>query len=80
MNLWQQMLCALAQEGNVEVRFPQLNKIEKLLELRCYQALLEIKNIIEDDTLDDPTCFWKIEKIVRVFENIGSDGGSRHDF
>lgn len=36
--------------------------------------------MIEDDGLDDPACFQKIEAIVRVFETLGSNGGNRHDF
>ena len=50
------------------------------MEIVYYQALNEIKNIIEDDELEDPDCFEKIEKIVRLFESLGSNGGNRHDF
>ena len=46
----------------------------------AYQALNQIKLILEDDRLDDPECFWKIEQIVRVFEELGSNAGTRHDF
>ena len=42
-----------------------------------YLALCEIKKIIEDVTLTDFDC---VEQIVAIFEDIGSDGGSRHDF
>ena len=51
-----------------------------LVEMECYRALKQIKAIIEDDSLDDPECFFKVEKIVCVFEGIGSNGGNRHDF
>ena len=51
-----------------------------LIELNCYQTLKKIKAIIEDDSLDDPECFYRIEQIVCAFEEIGSDGGNRHDF
>ena len=37
-------------------------------------------NILDDDSLDDATCFQKIEEIVCVFEEMGFNGGSRHDF
>ena len=80
MELWQNILCSLVQGGKMEICFPQVEGIEKLLEMRCYQTLLRMKQIIEDDSLDDPTCFLKIEEIVCAFEEIGSDGGSRHDF
>ena len=53
---------------------------EKIIELKCYQALQKIKSIIEDDELDDPECFFKIEEIICVFQSIGSNGGFRHDF
>ena len=46
----------------------------------AYQALIQIKLILEDDQLDDPECFWRIEQIVRVFEELGSNAGNRHDF
>ena len=53
---------------------------EKSVQNECSGALVEIKKIIEDDSIEDDECFIKIEEIVRVFESIGSDGGSRHDF
>ncbi|WP_040197836.1 hypothetical protein [Candidatus Soleaferrea massiliensis] len=40
----------------------------------------KIKAVIEDDSLQDAECFMKIEEIVRVFEQLGSSGKSRHDF
>ena len=47
---------------------------------QAYQALKQIKLILEEDQLDDHECFWKIEQIVRVFEELGSEAGNRHDF
>ena len=41
----------------------------------AFQALKRIKEV-----LDDEKCFWRIEAIVNIFEELGSDGGSRHDF
>lgn len=46
----------------------------------AYQALSAIRLILERDDLEDPECFRRIEKIVRVFERIGSGCGTRHDF
>ena len=46
----------------------------------CYKTLEKIKAIIQDDSLNDAQCFMKIEEIVCAFEEIGSSGGSRHDF
>ena len=42
-----------------------------------YRALRDIKAVISDDSLSDFDC---VEKIVRVFEEYGNDGGGRHDF
>ena len=49
----------------------------KIIELKSLQALEKIKTVIEDDSLSDFEC---VERIVRIFENIGSNGGNRHDF
>ena len=61
--------------------FPDLKlDAKKIVELECYKALKEIRNILDDDSLDDATCFQTIEEIVCVFEEMGFNGGSRHDF
>ena len=52
----------------------------QIVDLESYKALKQIKDILEDCTLSDETCFNKIEKIVCTFEHIGSGGGFRHDF
>ncbi len=46
----------------------------------AYQALSAIRLILERNDLEDPECFRRIEKIVRVFERIGSGCGTRQDF
>ena len=43
-------------------------------------CLTKIKEILEDRTLQDAECFSQIEEIIYVFENLGSNCGSRHDF
>ena len=53
---------------------------QALVHATAYQALNAIRLILERDDLEDPECFRRIEKIVRVFERIGSDCGTRHDF
>lgn len=47
---------------------------------RCCRAIREIREILMDQTLEDPACFLKIEEIVCVLERMGLDAGSRHDF
>lgn len=44
------------------------------------RALLRIRDILADDSLSDGTCFWKIEAIVSLLEELGVDCGGRHDF
>lgn len=46
----------------------------------AYQAPKAIRLILERDDLEDAECFRRIEKIVRVYERIGSGCGTRHDF
>lgn len=58
----------------------QARRFEKVLQSASYRALKEIREIIRNKEFDDEECFFKIEEIVSVFEKIGSDGGSRHDF
>lgn len=53
---------------------------EKIVEMKCYQAIERIKEVIADDRLDDAECFMKIEEIIVALENIGCHCGWRHDF
>lgn len=81
MDLYVEILAHYLSQENAHVVFPnlQLNSKE-IVEMQCYQALQQIKSIIEDDSLEDDTCFARIEEIVCAFEKIGSGGGIRHDF
>ena len=79
MELWQEMIMAMTNEW-VHLIKNDFEGVADLLNNKCYDALREIKRILEDDTLDDKECFYKIEKIVCVFEALGSNGGNRHDF
>lgn len=44
------------------------------------RALLRIRDILADDSLSDETCFWKIEAVVSLLEELVVDCGGRHDF
>jgi len=55
----------------------EIDILHEIFEERCCKSLQEIKSIIEDNTLSDFEC---VEKIVCVFENIGSHVSYRHDF
>ena len=55
-------------------------RIQSLIEGKAYKTLMRIKAILEDDTLDDEGCFFRIEEIVCEFEKIGLSCEYRHDF
>lgn len=81
MDLYAEMLVEILSKQKIEIHFPELSfSMEELLEMGCHEALRKIKNILEDESLTDTVCFQKIEEMIKVFEEIGSDGGSRHDF
>ncbi len=79
MELYKELLIHALSRGEIQITFPEQD-LSKLVEGKSYQALKRIKAVIEDDSLEDKECFMRIEKIVSVFEEIGSDGGGRHDF
>ena len=54
-------------------------EIQALLKERSVHALAEIRRILDEDTPDE-TCFEKIERVIKVYEAICTDGGARHDF
>ena len=80
MELYQELLIQLLSKEHIQITFPNLEVSAKdLLEAASYQALCEIKRILEDEALEDHDCFQKIEEVVRLFEDLGSTCGSRHD-
>ena len=80
MELWEEMLLQMLKEGCVEIKFSTTKNIENKINSGCYKALQQIKDIIKNDSLTDKDCFMKIEEIICVLEEIGSNGGNRHDF
>ena len=50
------------------------------MEARCFDILWKTKEVIDDESLNDPECFQKIESIIQLLEDAGSSGGVRHDF
>lgn len=79
MDLYKEMIAEILQKKLLQQICENLN-VEHILKMECYRALKEIKECLEDEPLDDAGCFMKIEEIVSIFEDMGSDGGSRHDF
>lgn len=81
MELFMDILCKAMGRKGTDLAWPYFQvDASQLVELVCYQALREIKAILEDEDLEDCECFMKIEKIVRILEQMGSNGGFRHDF
>ena len=81
MELYKEILAHALTYGQVQIIFPGPEpNISKIVEGECYKTLKKIKAIIEDDSLEDKECFMKIEQIVLAFEEMGSNGGIRHDF
>ena len=77
MELYEKILCeTIARDVIPSLRLDSA----KLLELKCYQAIERIYQIISVETLEDPECFMKIEYIVCVLDDLGIGGGGRHDF
>ena len=44
------------------------------------RALLRIRDILSDETLNDTACFYKIEAIISLLSDMGIFTGTRHDF
>lgn len=74
MELYEQILSAYCAECRCRINGTQIVRD------CCYRAMCAIQAVLADDTLEDPACFERIEQIVRIFEALGSDAGSRHDF
>ena len=43
-------------------------------------ALLRIRDILSDETLNDTAYFYKIEAIISLLNDMGIFTGTRHDF
>ncbi len=81
MDLCKEILVRILENKEIKITFENFNiNPTDIVECASYGALQKIKAIIQDDSLDDGECFIRIEEIVRVFEDLGSTGGTRHDF
>jgi len=80
MDLYQEILAHAIWQHGAKVEIPGLElSAQELVEGTCYQALVEIRTILNDEGLDDPACFQKIEAMVSLLERQGIFT-SRHDF
>lgn len=80
MELWEQLLMAAHRKKFRRCTAFSEETVKEILESSCYKLLARIREILDDDTLGDDSCFMKIEEIVCTYESFGSNGGSRHDF
>ncbi len=81
MELFKEIFMQALRTGEISVSFSgEEDSVAEVINGKCYQTLQKIKAIIQDDSLEDKECFMKIEEIVCALEEIGSSGGSRHDF
>ena len=56
-----ELLSKLLERRKIAVSFPDLAlTAQDLLESASYQALCQIRGILQDDTLSDPECFQKL--------------------
>ena len=81
MELYKEILINVLEKQRAEVYFPVLKiSAKEIVELTCYKSLKQIKEVLEDDSLDDAECFAKIEEIVCIFEKNCGGVFYRHDF
>ena len=83
MNFYESMINSFSEKLRASVTPTDEEKhslLAELMDSAACRALEDIRTVLDDDRLDDQTCFWRIEKIVKIYEQIGSNAGSRHDF
>ena len=78
MELYQEILVKAFEGKQVRATIDGFD-VQKMVESTCYQALEQIQAILRDETLSDPECFHRIERIVEVYESLGA-AAPRHDF
>ena len=81
MDFGKEILAHYLSQEQTQIVFPNLKlDCTAIVEGKCYQALHQIKQILEDDRLEDRECFLRIEQIISMLEMLGSTAGNRHDF
>ena len=81
MNLYKELLLKLLENEECRVVFPNVEEsFSQLVEMKSYEILKKIQEIIRNTDLDDEDCFMKIEEIICLFEENGCSCGTRHDF
>ena len=72
MTLYEELLWNCLQNAPVEVTFPNLSiHPNELIEMKCFQAIEEIRDILEDKKLTDQECAMQIRYIIYTMEEAG---------
>ncbi|MBQ3023307.1 MAG: hypothetical protein IJD91_08315 [Clostridia bacterium] len=81
MDLCKEILVSALAKEEIQISFPHFDTdVEKLFEKECFKIIRRIKDILNDDSLEDKECFERIERLVIEFENLNCADLSRHDF
>ena len=78
MDILRMMLVDRLSRGDVKIVLDR-ETVEQI-NWDCFSALSRIRALLADNSMDDPECFERIERIVCEMESLGLDCGGRHDF
>lgn len=65
--------------GREVLKYMGAEHFSSIVHSDAVQVLDQIQSVLDDDSLDDPECFQKIEAIVTAFQRYGIST-PRHDF
>lgn len=78
MDILRMMLVDRLSRGDVKIVLDR-ETVEQI-NWDCFSALSKIRALLADNSMDDPECFERIERIVCEMESLGLDCGGRHDY
>lgn len=79
MELWRELLIGGLYDEHTAFNCANDEKLVEIIKNQCYKVLLQIKQVIDDETLSDKDCFIKIEEILGILEK-NHIYCNRHDF
>lgn len=80
MRLYEEILLQVIRNSEENILSSAfIPELAGMVESVSYKALCKIKQIIQDESLSDKECFQQIEEVICVLEEIGSNGGERHN-
>lgn len=68
---------AVSDAINTAINYIDID-VNEAVNTRAFSALSEIRDIIQNENIEDD--FYVVEEIIRVFEKYNIDPGFRHDF